>query len=184
MNITIENEVVLNNFDVVAVTGGRLRAHIITTLPQLVTDGVLTINFKSIIGPPIISGVEIIQSANLVTHRINCGALSNTLTVVNGTTWSKDQFALSGGTSNRCTKLNVTNSIDCSTRYFRTSIGTPLRYNIPVPYNNSLYALKLHFLEHVSVPSFFCIRMSSTSFILWFTNSHRHFLFLASMRDD
>lgn len=154
MDVTIEDQVVVKNLDVVAVMGGPFRAHVITTLPVPVSDGTLTLTLSATVGQAMISGLEIIESANIVTHRINCGATSNKLITMNGDTWSKDTFAASGAVSNRCTKLNITNSIYCSSRYFRTSLGTPLRYNIPVPYNNALYALKLHFNEHVSV----CVR--------------------------
>lgn len=145
----IEDQLVVDNLDVVAVTGGTFRAHVLTTLPLYVADGVLTITMNATVGQVMISGLEVLASANVVTHRINCGSTSNTLVTMNGITWSKDMFALSGATSNRCTRSNITNSIYCSSRYFRTSLGTPLRYNIPVPYNNALYSLKLHFNEHV-----------------------------------
>ena len=151
MNVMMEDQLVVQNLDLVAVTGGPFRAHAITTLPIPVNDGTLTITLSATVGQPMISGLEIIEAANIVTHRINCGATSNTLITMNGNTWSKDQYAASGATSNRCIKNNITNSIYCSSHYFRTSLGTPLRYNIPVPYNNALYALKLHFNEHVSV---------------------------------
>ena len=146
----IEDQLVVDNLDIVAVTGGSLRAHVITTLPLLVTDGILTITMTASIGQVMISGIEVMAAANIVTHRINCGTTSATTVVrMNNVPWNRDQFALSGATSNRCTKLNITNSIYCSSRYFRTSSGTPLRYNIPLPYNNALYTVRLHFNEHV-----------------------------------
>jgi Malectin domain len=147
--VYIEDQLVVDNLDVVAATGGALRALVITTLPVYVSDGTLTITMNATVGQVMISGIEVIASANTVTHRINCGSTSNTLIRMNDITWSKDMFALSGATSNRCTKSNITDSIYCSSRYFRTSLGTPLRYNIPVPYNNAWYALKLYFNEHV-----------------------------------
>lgn len=150
MDVYIEDRLVVDNLDVVAVTGGSFRAHVITTAPLIVSDGILTMTLNTTVGQAIISGIEVMASAQLVTHRINCGATSNTLVTMNNVTWSKDMYALSGATSNRCSKTNTTtNTIYCSSRYFRTSLGTPLRYNIPVPYNNALYVLKLHFNEHV-----------------------------------
>lgn len=150
MDVTIEDQLIVDNLDVAAVTGGTYRAYVVTTLPVYVSDGAMTISLTSSLGTVMISGLEVMASANLVTHRINSGSTSNTLVTMNSATWSKDTHALSGAVSNRCAANNITNSIYCSSRYFRTSIGTPLRYQIPVPYNNALYALRLHFNEHVS----------------------------------
>ena len=150
MDVTIEDQLIVDNLDVAAVTGGTYRAYVVTTLPVYVSDGAMTISLTSSLGTVMISGLEVMASANLVTHRINSGSTSNTLVTMNSVTWSKDTHALSGAVSNRCAANNSTNSIYCSSRYFRTSIGTPLRYQIPVPYNNALYALRLHFNEHVS----------------------------------
>jgi hypothetical protein len=149
MNVYIENQLVVDKLDVVAVTGGTFRAYVITTLPILVTDGTLTMTMNTTVGQVMISGIEVIASANIVTHRINCGSTSNTLVRMNDVTWNKDAFFASGAASNRCTTLNITNSIYCSSRFFRTTSGTPFRYNIPVPYNNAIYSLRLYFNEHV-----------------------------------
>ena len=146
----IEDQLVVDNLDIVAVTGGSLRAHVITTLPVLVTDGILTITMTASIGQVMISGIEVMAAANIVTHRINSGTTAATTIVrMNYVDWTRDLFSLSGATSNRCTQAGITNSIYCSSRYFRTSIGTPLRYNIPLPSNNALYTIRLHFNEHV-----------------------------------
>jgi Malectin domain len=77
--------------------------------------------------------------------RINCG--STTPVTMNNVTWNHDENAMSGAPYNTCG--NTTNSIYCSSRYFRTKKGTPFQYNIPVPVNNTSYQLRLHFAEYV-----------------------------------
>ena len=150
MDFYIEDQLVLNDFDVVAAAGGSLRAHVVTMAqPFYITDGDVTITMSASTNTVVISAVEVISSANLVVQRINCGATARTPVMMNKVSWSKDAYALSGALSNRC-GTNITNSIYCSSRYFGALIGTPLRYSIPVPYNNTLYALRLHFNEQVN----------------------------------
>jgi Malectin domain len=150
MDFYIEDQLVLNDFDVVAAAGGSLRAYVVTIAqPIFITDGGVTITMSASTNTAIISAVEVIASANLVTHRINCGATSKTPVIMDNMSWSRDAYALSGALSNRC-GTTTTNSIYCVSRYFATSIGTPLRYSIPVPYNKALYAVRLHFNEQVN----------------------------------
>ena len=151
MDFYIEDELVLNDFDVFDAAGGRLfRVHIVTTAqPIFITDGDVTITMSASTNSVIISAVEVIASANLVVHRINCGATSRIPVMMDQESWIRDAYALSGAVSNRC-GTTITNSIYCSSRYFSTAIGTPLRYSIPVPYNNELYAVRLHFNEQVN----------------------------------
>jgi Malectin domain len=78
-------------------------------------------------------------------YRINCG--STTPVTMNNVTWNRDEYATSGAPYNTCG--NTTNSIYCSSRYFQTEKGTPFQYNIPVPFNNTSYQLRLHFAEYV-----------------------------------
>jgi hypothetical protein len=78
-------------------------------------------------------------------YRINCG--STTSAIMNKVTFHPDQYSLSGAMYNTCG--NTTNNIYCTSRYFRTTKGTPFRYNFPVPYNNASYQLRLHFAEQV-----------------------------------
>jgi hypothetical protein len=151
MDFSIENQLVINDLDVVAVAGGIFTVYIVTTVtPIFIRDGTVTFTMRASVDAVILSAVEVMASANIVTHRINCGSSSNTPVIMNNVSWTKDVYALSGATSNRCTANNVTNSIYCSSRYFSATIGTPLRYNIPVPTNNALYALRLHFYEQVN----------------------------------
>jgi Malectin domain len=84
-------------------------------------------------------------AAGVVLSRINCG--STVSVIMNNITWSADQYSSVGRTYNTCG--NTTNSIYCTSRYFQTARGTPFRYNIPVPYNNATYQLRLHFAEQV-----------------------------------
>jgi hypothetical protein len=98
--------------------------------------------------------------------RINCGASSRIPVITSpNISWSKDRFFQSGTISNRCipqinaTTMTTTNpskmehsSIYCTSRYFRNTSDvttTPLRYDIPVPYNYASYQLRLHFNEQV-----------------------------------
>ena len=91
--------------------------------------------------------------------RINCGASARIPVITPpDISWSKDSYYRSGTISNRCLLSNTTNSnnnqtggsIYCTSRYFRSSTyGTPLRYDIPVPYNQASYQLRLHFNEQV-----------------------------------
>jgi Malectin domain len=82
--------------------------------------------------------------ANTVVHRINCGS-TTAVTDVNGTVWSKDVNFLNGFRLLTC-PANVTNSIYCSSRYFKNASTTPARYDLPVPANGN-YLLRLHFAE-------------------------------------
>ena len=66
----IEDQLVVDNLDIVAVTGGSLRAHVVTTLPLLVTDGILTITMTASTGQVMISGIEVMAAANIVTHQL------------------------------------------------------------------------------------------------------------------
>jgi hypothetical protein len=102
----------------------------------------------------IVSAVEVIASANRVIHRINCGATTSGIPVImNNVSWTRDMYASSGTLSNRC-GTTITNSIYCSSRYFSASMGTPMRYNIPVPYNHALYSLRLHFNDMVNTQDY------------------------------
>jgi hypothetical protein len=84
-------------------------------------------------------------SLDIVLNRINCG--SNTSVTMTNITWSADQYSSVGRPYNTCG--NITNSIYCTSRYFQLTRGTPFRYNIPVPYNNASYQVRLHFAEQV-----------------------------------
>ena len=88
-------------------------------------------------------------TSDVVVSRINCG--STTSVTMNNVTWSPDQYFASGRTyvAGICTNATAANSIYCSSRYFQISRGTPFRYNIPVPYNNTSYQVLLHFAEQV-----------------------------------
>jgi Malectin domain len=100
--------------------------------------------------------------------RINCG--STTPVTMNNVTWNRDEYAMSGALYNTCG--NTTNSIYCSSRYFQTKKGTPFQYNIPVPFNNTSYQLRLHFAEYVrSCIVSNGILLSSTSFPSLLTSS-------------
>jgi hypothetical protein len=84
-------------------------------------------------------------------YRINCGSTSSAVVMMNdNTTWNKDQYSVSGAVYNTCTVNNISNSIYCSSRYFKTTKGTPFRYNLPIPYNNGTYQLRLHYAEQVN----------------------------------
>jgi hypothetical protein len=152
MDVFVENKLVLDNLDIVAAAGGPKRAYVATvSQPVSITDGSVTITMNSTINSAVISGIEVIASANIVTHRINCGATAAAPVTMNGVSWARDvYFSTTSLISNRC-GTTITNSIYCSSRYFTTTSVSPLRYNIPVPYNNALYQLRLHFNELVKL---------------------------------
>jgi Malectin domain len=65
---------------------------------------------------------------------------------VNGVVWSADQYFASGGKLVTCPTSGTNDNIYCSSRFFRSTFGTPFRYDIPISQNGS-YTLKLHFAE-------------------------------------
>jgi hypothetical protein len=83
-----------------------------------------------------------------IVYRINCGSSNQVIVPPNNIVWSPDQYVISGLPQNTCGS-NITNSIYCSSRYFRAVNGQPFRYDLPVPVSNRTYELRLHFAEQV-----------------------------------
>jgi hypothetical protein len=88
------------------------------------------------------------QNVSFTPIRINSGSTSSVVTT-NNITWNPDQYALSGGLYNTCTNTTTSTNIYCTSRFFKQTRGKTYRYNIPVPFNNIYYQLRLHFAEQV-----------------------------------
>jgi Malectin domain len=86
-------------------------------------------------------------------HRINCGS-NETITVQPGNiVWERDQYYTTE--SRTYSTCNATPSLYCNDRYWRVLNIPPYQYNIPVPYNNATYQVKLHFVELVRFASLY-----------------------------
>jgi Malectin domain len=81
-----------------------------------------------------------------IVHRINCGSANQVAVPPNNIVWTPDQYSSAGVLFNTCG--NITNSIYCTSRFFRTSNAAPYRYNLPVT-SNRTYTVRLHFAEQV-----------------------------------
>ena len=84
-----------------------------------------------------------------IVHRINCGSTNQVVVPPNNVVWTIDQYASGGLPYNTCG--NVTTSIYCTSRYFRTADVIPYRYNLPVAVSNRTYSVRLHFAEQVRI---------------------------------
>ena len=82
-----------------------------------------------------------------IVHRINCGSTKQVVVPPNNVVWTQDQYSSSGLSFDTCG--DVTTSIHCTSRYFRTTDAAPHRYNLPVAVSNRMYTVRLHFAEQV-----------------------------------
>jgi hypothetical protein len=148
MDVTVEGILVLDNLDVFAKVGGN--AAYVYTVPQsiAVNDGFLTIAFIPSKQNPMISGIEVLPAPPpSPLFRINCGSTAQVIDS-NSVAWGPDQYFNNIG-SLYSTCGSITNSIYCTSRYFRATSAPPFRYEIPVPVSNAPYQLRLHFAEQV-----------------------------------
>jgi Malectin domain len=86
-------------------------------------------------------------TAEEVIHRINCGTTQQVVVPPNNITWTPDQYFTPGLKYDTCG--NVTTSIYCTSRAFRSTDAAPYRYNLPIAISNRTYDVRLHFAEHV-----------------------------------
>ena len=176
MNVYIEGVTVLSNLDIFALVGKDAAYRYTIPQPIYVFDGMLSITMNATKENAMLSGIEVLPivpttppNSNVI-HRINCGSTTQVIQSSN-IVWSADQFVTTGESYNTCG--NISTSIYCTNRYFRATRGTPFRYNIPIPYNNAPYQVKLHFAEQVR--SIRSKRHNSLGFPLFLTQSN--FLF-------
>ena len=85
-------------------------------------------------------------TAEDVIHRINCGSTQQ-LAFPNNIIWAPDKYFTAGLKYNTCG--NVTTSLYCTSRFFRSTDTAPHRYNLPIAISNRTYEVRLHFAEHV-----------------------------------
>ena len=97
---------------------------------------------------PVVVPVPVPTGGNIV-HRINSGSTSQVIVPPNNIVWTPDQYAFGGLPYNTCG--NVTTSIYCTSRYFRTTDAAPHRYDLPIAVSNRTYEVRLHFAEQVRI---------------------------------
>ena len=97
---------------------------------------------------PVVVPVPVPTGGNIV-HRINSGSTSQVIVPPNNIVWTPDQYAVGGLPYNTCG--NVTTSIYCTSRYFRTTDAAPHRYDLPIAVSNRTYEVRLHFAEQVRI---------------------------------
>lgn len=146
-------------------------AFILVTTTKVITDGIISIEFKKILENPALNGIEIIPVVSAVptavtgqpsvpvatpngTIRINVGGDAYT-DPATGAIWNGDaNGAYLTSTTNSVISVNCPASVAttrndklyCSYRYFTEQTTHPHRYVIPVM-NNMKYTVRLHFAE-------------------------------------
>jgi hypothetical protein len=148
MNIAINGQQVLTNFDVAAAAGGKF-IPIDKSFPITVSGGQITIQLTGSVGA-ILNGIEIVQgpATSPVTPpftaiRVNAGG--DQIIDAAGKTWSTDTGYNSGGswTADQSVTGGTPPGLYESERF---SGGAPLLYQFPVP--NGTYVVNLKFSEN------------------------------------
>ena len=100
-NVAINGAQVLSDFDVVSAAGGWLKA-LNEAFPVNVSGGGIRIEFTNVLNSPLVSGIEIVQSAtgtaggSAAATRVNAGGGSGT--DASGLLWSADKGYTGGST--------------------------------------------------------------------------------------
>jgi hypothetical protein len=149
-DVTIENDIVYKNIDLVKMAGGIRRAFALQST-LAVTDGLLSISFTNSVprvDMPKVSGLEIrfISSSTEVKDPfpllINCGG-NNYVESDTGKAWLSDRFFIGGLTYDRAGTYNIQQRVP--NEMYRTGRFGPFRYEITAPVG--VYDVTLHFAE-------------------------------------
>jgi hypothetical protein len=134
-NVSAEGKVVISNLDVVAKVG-PLAAYDVT-LPVTVADGVLTINFKSVVGNAMVSGIKVDPRA--VVFAVNVGG--SEYVDAAGKMYDADAYFSSG--TIWTTTAAITGTVD--DRLYQSERYGDFSYNIPLESGD--YEVTLKFAE-------------------------------------
>ncbi|MHA6248428.1 malectin domain-containing carbohydrate-binding protein [Pontibacter sp. CAU 1760] len=147
-HVDLEGQRVLSGYDIFAAHGRG--AAVVLSFPGVqVRDGVLNIDFTSLVNNAIVSGVEVIMEAPV---RINVGGES--YTGQDGVSWAADAYATGGETSSKSFDVSGTSDDPLYLKYRYASgsgssaPGLPFGYRIPVVAVGT-YSVRLHLMEPV-----------------------------------
>ena len=134
-NVSIEGKTVLSNLDIVAKVGPRTAYDV--TLPVTVSDGVLNINFSSVVDNAKISGIKV--EPKQVVFAVNAGG--SEYMSADGTSYQADAKFVGG--SAYVTNVSISGTTD--DRVYQSERYGNFSYNIPI--TNGDYEVTLKFAE-------------------------------------
>jgi hypothetical protein len=135
-NVSLNGQTALQNFDVLAQTGGRFKA-IDQQRPVTVTNGQIAIQFAAVVGNPMVSAIEIDLGFPPILVNSGGPAYADSL----GRSWLADAGFSGGGVYT--TTVSVSGTADPT--LYQTQRGGTLTYQFNVP--NGAYTVTLRFAE-------------------------------------